>query len=169
MDNQGSPHQTQPIPDADYCIVDTAGKLERELSQLFTDTDTLIVPTMSSPLGMKPLHTLVTHFRKVSPQARLIVVVNCYDSRRSVDRFYLDYIRKNIDPRPYTIPESTKMVQCLMKPCSVVSAFPGSRPPSKQLNIRIDETLHEKLSSYAYINRTSMRALIEGFIESLSM
>lgn len=128
MDDQGSPHQTQPIPDADYCIVDTAGKLERELSQLFTDTDTLIVPTMSSPLGMKPLHTLVTHFRKVSPQARLIVVVNCYDSRRSVDRFYLDYIRKNIDPRPYTIPESTKMVQCLMKPCSVVSAFPGSRP-----------------------------------------
>lgn len=77
---------------------------------------------------MKPLHTFVTHFRKVSPQARLIVVVNCYDSRRSVDRFYLDYIRKNIDPRPYTIPESTKMVQCLMKPCSVVSAFPGSRP-----------------------------------------
>lgn len=25
MDDQGSPHQTQPIPDADYCIVDTAG------------------------------------------------------------------------------------------------------------------------------------------------
>lgn len=45
----------------------------------------------------------------------------------------------------------------------------ATRPPSKQLNIRIDETLHEKLSSYAYINRVSMRELIEGFIESLSM
>lgn len=42
-----------------------------------------------------------------------------------------------------------------------------TRPPSKQLNIRIDETLHEKLSSYAFVHRVSMRELIEGFIESL--
>ena len=44
---------------------------------------------------------------------------------------------------------------------------PATRPPSKQLNIRIDETLHEKLSSYAFVHRTFMRELIEGFIESL--
>ena len=43
----------------------------------------------------------------------------------------------------------------------------ATRPPSKQLNIRIDETLHEKLSSYAFVHRVSMRELIEAFIESL--
>ena len=43
----------------------------------------------------------------------------------------------------------------------------ATRPPSKQLNIRIDEMLHEKLSSYAFVHRVSMRELIEDFIESL--
>ena len=43
----------------------------------------------------------------------------------------------------------------------------ATRPPLKQLNIRIDETFHERLSSYAFVHRVSMRELIEGFIESL--
>ena len=44
----------------------------------------------------------------------------------------------------------------------------ATRPPSKQLNIRIDMALHQKLSDYAYTHRVSMRELIEGYIRSLS-
>ena len=41
------------------------------------------------------------------------------------------------------------------------------RPPSKQLNIRVDALLHERLSGYAFEHRVSMRELIEDYIRSL--
>lgn len=119
MDPQGGvPHEEVRDEDAEVCLVDTPGQLSGERTPKWVKLgDVIVVPVLASPYDLPAFERTLDVVRSNKARtARVVVVVNRYDARRTVAEATVERIREAAgDARVATLPDTTDYATAAMK------------------------------------------------------
>lgn len=110
LDPQGGEiHPQVPSTDQDYMVIDTPGALTSDMSKWATSSDVVLIPTTPSMLDLPA--TLRCYDIARDTKKPVFLVVNAFNSRRSIDRQFLAYLSDTEKLVLATLPDTTLFAQ----------------------------------------------------------
>lgn len=122
----GCIHKQQEQENAQYCVVDTPGALQKEMLDWMKEADVILIPTRMTSRDMVPLETMIKLVKSEGVTAKVIFVLNGWNRFSATRDFEEWFAEEYPNEKTVTIPQSEMFTQAGLNGQSVIDFKPHS-------------------------------------------